>query len=68
MEIPGIGILALVQRHRGLLGFDISLFLGPPPPLAIEIGPMLIGMMQVQQISVIGFTKRPLHGKLAYVE
>jgi len=63
---PGTGTPPLVHKQRGLAGFLVSLFL-IPPPLARLTGPIEIGSRQLQQISVIGLTNRPEHGKFANV-
>ena len=67
IEIPGIGIFALTQAHKGDTGFFVSRFLGLPP-LPMLKPPILIGMRQLQQISEIGLTNRPLHVTLAGAE
>jgi len=73
MEIPGIGIggVPLLQIQIGLLGFLVSRFFGADPlPISIPVGgvPIEIGNKQLQQISVIGLTKWPLHVTLAFAE
>jgi len=56
IDTPGIGTLALVHRHKGDLGFALSLFFGDIP-FPILMLPIEIGIIQDQQISVIGLTK-----------
>jgi hypothetical protein len=64
IETPGIGTFALVHKHKGDLGLALSLFFGDIP-LPIENPPIEIGIMQLQQTSVIGLTKCPLQVTLA---
>lgn len=73
METPGIGIggVPLLHMHNGDAGFFVSRFFGAEPlPIFIPVGgvPIEIGNKQLQQTSVIGLTKRPLHVKLALLE
>lgn len=58
IDIPGVGIFALVHIQIGLLGFLVSLFLGAIP-LPIFMLPIEIGNMQDQHISVMGLTNLP---------
>jgi hypothetical protein len=60
MLIPGTGTLLLMHVQTGEDGFLVSLPLGESL-LPIGISPIEIGIRQLQQISVIGFTKCPLH-------
>jgi hypothetical protein len=67
IETPGVGILALVHKHKGDVGLALSLFFGDIP-LPIENPPIEIGMMQLQHTSVIGLTKCPLQVTLALAD
>jgi hypothetical protein len=67
IDNPGIGTFALVHRHKGDLGLALSRFLGDMP-LPIENPPIEIGMIQLQQTSVIGLTKCPLQVTLAIAD
>lgn len=57
--IPGIiGTPPLVQKHTGILGFVVSLNF---ELLISGIFPIVIGNIQLQHISVIGFKNLPVH-------
>ncbi len=60
IDSPTLGLMP--QLHTGLDGLAMSSW---PPKLAMVALPMLIGRMQLQQMSVIGFGKRPVQVRLS---
>ena len=68
MVIPGTGIFDLIHKQTGDEGFFVYLFLGITPLPIVMTLPILIGNMQLQQMSVIGLKKCPVHVILADTE
>jgi hypothetical protein len=62
IDIPGTGSVTppifLGHRQTGELGLGVSSL----PPLYIATLPIVMGNIQLQQISVIGLTNCPTHG------